>query len=240
MFLPGNERHYFHVGRSGLFAVVNVLNIRGAYRGGDEEIGTILDFGCGHGRVARWLRVAFPNAVIDVTDYNPSAVNWCVDRFACRQAPAAIAAGFYDLIWAGSVFTHHPAAAAASLLVDLLGALRPNGVLVFTTHGRFSVERMVDFDWENDRRSWLHYNLSQKQFASLVTQYRASGYAYIDYETQNNYGISIVNPSWYSRQMNESNKYLQISLQEKGFDNHQDVIAFMRADLLDPGYGPLW
>ena len=59
-----HRKHYFYVGRSDLLTVLNVLGIRSSYRGGDAPVKDIFDFGCGHGRVARWFRAGFPNSQI--------------------------------------------------------------------------------------------------------------------------------------------------------------------------------
>lgn len=41
----------------------------------------ILDFGCGHGRVMRWLRAAYPNARITGTDVDKGGVDFCAATF---------------------------------------------------------------------------------------------------------------------------------------------------------------
>lgn len=240
MFKAKAPQHYFYVGCSGLLSIFNIMNIRAAYPGGDTEVRAILDFGCGHGRVARWLRVGFPNAAIYVSDYDRTGIDWCVENFGCYEAPPQLPPSHYDIVWLGSVFTHLPASIAEQLLKDLLASLRPNGVLVFTTQGRYSVERMKMYDWEEDARPFMHYNLSRQQFELLIKEYMTTGYGFVNYPRQNNYGVTIANPTWYSERACNSCEYLQILFQEKGFDNHQDVSAFIRTNLLNTGKGPLW
>jgi SAM-dependent methyltransferase len=240
MFHPDAQRHYFYVGRSNLHLLLNILSIRSSYSAGDGPIENILDFGCGHGRVARWIRAGFPNAQIYVTDFDKTGVEWCVEKLGCRGIAGTIPIGFFDLVWLGSVFTHLPEHVAAPLLQELLGALRPNGVLVVTTQGRYSVERMKDFDYANDPRDWMHYALSKKLFDVVVKGYSETGYGYVDYPGQKDYGVCIAEPAWYSKRVLASNDFIQILFQEKGSDNHQDVSAFMRASVLDISKGPLW
>jgi SAM-dependent methyltransferase len=235
-----NPQHYFYVGRSCLLTILNVLSIRSGYRGGDAPVKEILDFGCGHGRVVRWLKAAFSNAQVHVSDIDRSAVDFCVERLGCLEASAQIPESVFDLVWLGSVFTHLPAPVVEPLLQRLLKSLRPNGVLIFSSQGRFSIERMEGYDWEKDDRAWMHYNLDREHFESIVTQYHQAGYGYADYPSRTNYGVSIVKPTWYSKRVFASQEFIQILFQEKASDNHQDVSAFMRTRLLDTSKGPLW
>jgi SAM-dependent methyltransferase len=235
-----HRQHYFYVGRSDLLTVLNVLSIRSGFRGGDAPVTDIFDFGCGHGRVARWFSAAFPHAQIHVTDYQRSGVEFCVEKLGCRETSGEIPRGRFDLVWLGSVFTHLSAQVVEPLLRNLLGSLRPNGVLVFTSQGRYCIERMRGYDWKKDDRVWLHYNIDRVRFETVVTQYHETGYGYVDYPGQKNYGVCIARPTWYSERVLKSDDFIQILFQEKGSDNHQDVSAFMRAPLLDSSKGPLW
>lgn len=240
MFAPGNERHYYYVGRSNLLTLYNVLNIRKSFPGGDAPVRDIFDFGCGHGRVNRWLRAAFPAARLHVTDYDQSGVSFCMQSFGALDTEGEIPPQKFDLIWLGSVFTHLPEFIVEDLLEKLTAGLRPNGVLVFTSQGRFAVERMHNFDWENDPRGWMHYGLTRGDFEAVVDRYRETGYGYIDYRNQTNYGVCIVRPDWYASRVLRSNAFTQLLFLEKGCDNHQDVSAFMRADITVGDKGPLW
>src|SRR5579862_6365034 len=119
MYSADWERHYFYVGASALLALLNAVNIGCSYPGGDRSVEHILDFGCGHGRVARYLRAAFPSADLYVTDYGASGVNWCVDNFNCKDVGNDLPRQYFDLIWLGSVFTHLPENVADALIEKL-------------------------------------------------------------------------------------------------------------------------
>lgn len=239
MFNPAMPRHYFYVGKSNILTVFNVLNIRNSYHGADTPIKEILDFGCGHGRVTRWFKAAFPEAKVWVTDFDETAVKWCVEQLGCLDG-RCIEHDRFDLVWLGSVFTHLPAQIAEELLRKLLMSLRPNGVLIFTTQGRFSIERLKTFDWDKNDKPWARYHLDKKRVSDILNQYYQTGYGYVDYPGKINYGVCVANSRWYSERALRTEEYIQILFQEKGSDNHQDVIAFMRADLLDERKGPLW
>ena len=168
--------HYFFVGRSNLYTIYNILNIRRGYSKDVPALETILDYGCGYGRVTRWLCAAFPDARISVTDLNMQAAEWCAKQFQCVRIDLAPPVAAFDLIWVGSVFTHLKAEVAEALLERLLAALKPNGVLAITTHGRPAIMRMEDFDWENDARDWMHFRLGRERFEQVAAGYRDCGY----------------------------------------------------------------
>jgi SAM-dependent methyltransferase len=181
MFNREGEQHYFYVGRSCLLMICNILSARLSNAGGDLPICTFLDFGCGHGRITRWIRAALKDVQIDVTDYDKTAVAWCVEQFNCRALErGTVPPNCYDFVWLGSVFTHLPAHIVEPLLSELLAALRPNGVLAFTSQGRYSAERMRDFSWESDDRRWMHYSLDRVNFESVLYGYRQTGYGFVE------------------------------------------------------------
>jgi SAM-dependent methyltransferase len=231
--------HYFFVGRANLFTAYNVLNIRSGYCSSPTGPESILDYGCGYGRVTRWFRAAFPAARIDVTDLDQQAVDWCAAHLLCKPVGLALPLSAYDFIWVGSVFTHLSAHAAEVLLEQLLSALKPNGVLALTTHGRPAVMRMDDFDWDNDKRDWMHFRLGRERFEQAAAGYRASGYGYVDYPGHKDYGICIASGSWYSDRALLTNQIIQIHFQERS-DMRQDVSAFMRANATESGLSPLY
>jgi SAM-dependent methyltransferase len=222
MCAPGWASHYFSVGRSAIRVILAALLARYEYPHGDAEITRICDMGCGHGRVARYLRAAFPQADIAVADYDPTGVDWCVQQFGCR-AIAGPEPETFDLVWLGSVFTHLPPAIAERLLLTVKQALRPNGVLVFSTQGRYPLLL---------HRGREGYGFSRETTERMSADMVAHGYGYADYVGQSDYGIAIADPSWFHRRMLDTPSFMQILFQEKGWDGHQDVLGFMRMNLL--------
>jgi SAM-dependent methyltransferase len=236
---PHRSRFYFHVGRSNIFTVFNVLSIRSSYSGIPETVSAILDFGCGFGRVTRWLRAGFPDAEICVTDRDPAGPAWCAEALGCRAIGGEVPSQAFDLVWVGSVFTHLPLHVAEPLLDRLLASLKPNGVLAITTHGRPAVLRMKGYDWELNPRPADHFHLGRALFDRLVAEFWETGYGYVDYPKDKDYGMCIARGSWYADRALRNSGYIQILFQERA-DNRQDVSAFMRAGAGDRRWGPLW
>ncbi|MCP6725914.1 class I SAM-dependent methyltransferase, partial [Klebsiella pneumoniae] len=76
-----------------------------------DSIGSVLDFGCGCGRVTRWW-ADFEGAVAG-SDVNAEAVAWCRENlgFASFEQnalapPLDFDDASFDLVYALSVFTH--------------------------------------------------------------------------------------------------------------------------------------
>ncbi|MGB3682770.1 MAG: class I SAM-dependent methyltransferase, partial [Rubrobacteraceae bacterium] len=71
---------------------------------------SILDYGCGHGRVLRWFQSFWPNANLTAADVTEDQIEFCARTFGAN--PFLIDKPFdevelpseYDLIWLGSIF----------------------------------------------------------------------------------------------------------------------------------------
>jgi SAM-dependent methyltransferase len=224
-----HDQHYFGVGRSAILIILSALTARLSYAGGDSPVRTILDFGGGHGRVARYLRASFPESRVEVTDFNRPGVEFCVKSLGCYDMGADVPTDHYDLIWVGSVFTHLPAQTAIILLANLKGALRKGGVLVLTTGGRLGLNALEGFVTGLTGPSYTGYGLTLDGAAALISEYRATGHGYHDYPQQKGYGGALLRPDWmFNHALDE--RTVQIMFQEMGWDTHQDVYAFMNID----------
>lgn len=225
--MAANHRHYFSVGRGALLNIFSALVCRLSYGGGESPIANILDYGCGHGRVARYLRAAFPKSTVYVSDLNRDGVDWCIDNLGCKDMGPTIQPDQYDLIWLGSVFTHLPETTAIELLESLKRALRPNGVLIFSTQGRWSATNLEAYVRGDTDRNYLQYGLSPEAAKVICSGFRHGGYGYHDYTRQTGYGIAVVDIDWYRTRLVDD-RFLFLMAQERGWDTHHDVIAAVR------------
>ena len=105
------------------------------------QVGSLLDFACGHGRLTRFLVHRLNRNRITVSDINKEAVDFVCRTFPVKGfysvgTPEELSHdGCYDVIFVGSLFSHFPVTIWASWLSRLYGMLTKNGVLVFSTHG---------------------------------------------------------------------------------------------------------
>jgi len=112
-----------------------------------ESVGSLLDFGCGCGRVTRWWHDL--DAEVHGSDVDTRAVAWCqanlgFGHFASNDLapPLRYADSTFDLVHAFSVLTHLTEELQRPWLDELRRVLRPGGLLVLSTHGERYLERL--------------------------------------------------------------------------------------------------
>ena len=135
----GGEKWYWSVGRSALECVL--AGLLGSWQ--QDEPQSMLDLGCGHGRVGRHLRAAFSGTQFYWCDL--TGADFCAERFGgyaikSSRDPLSLNLPMVDAVWIGSLFTHLTEAMARQWLARAAACLRPEGVLVATFHGRTSIE----------------------------------------------------------------------------------------------------
>jgi ubiquinone/menaquinone biosynthesis C-methylase UbiE len=109
------------------------------------SFGTLLDFGCGCGRVLRAVAtVKSPAQKLFGTDIDAEAITWCkknyqrIAEFGVNEClpPTSYADGSFDFIYSISIFTHLPEDMHHAWLAELKRISKPGGYLVLTTHGQ--------------------------------------------------------------------------------------------------------
>lgn len=113
---------------------------------------TILDFGCGVGRLTRHLFHVAPQAKITGCDPQPQAVSVCRRRFPQGefiqndpQPPLSFADNQFDLIFSYSVFTHLSETNHKAWLPELSRLLKPRGVMVHSVQSHEALKRKAMF-----------------------------------------------------------------------------------------------
>ena len=115
----------------------------------DDSIERILDFGCAEGRMLRHLHDA--QRELWGVDINAERIAWCQQhlspplRFATTTTTPHLPFedGYFDLIYAISVFTHIGELADAWFL-ELLRVVRPGGHIYLTIHDDHSVDVLLN------------------------------------------------------------------------------------------------
>jgi len=146
-----------------------------------EEIESVLDFGCGCGRVTRWWR-DFPGSLAG-SDLDPQAVVWCrrnlpFARFEVNglEPPLVFEDGSFDLVYALSVFTHLTADLQLAWRDELRRVLRPTGVLLMTTHGRSYLPRLAGGERARFERGELVIRWGDLPGTNLCSAYHPERY----------------------------------------------------------------
>lgn len=185
----------------------------------------IIDFGCGHGRVMRWLRAAFPNSEIIGADVSESGITFCAKTFGAVPVLSPIDLSAFprvepvDILWSGSVITHLREDAGETYLDLLIKLLRPRGVAVFSTHGREVLR------WVLERG--FNYIEGQSQ-EPLLRGYYSSGFGFVPYKGTPDYGVSLIHPRWFLDRICARNDVQLAFYSEKAWDGHHDIVAITK------------
>jgi SAM-dependent methyltransferase len=191
---------------------------------GKSEVASILDFPCGHGRVLRTLKAAYPKASLTACDIDRDGVDFCEETFGARgvysdeDLGAVQLGGGFDLIWVGSLFTHLPASRWADFLNFLVDRLAPEGLLVFTTHGPWYAERI------REKASPLG-GVSQEAQLEMLRGFDGAGFGFAGFQQRNMYGLSLSAPSAVASHLQALNGLRLVLYLERGWRGHQDVVA---------------
>jgi SAM-dependent methyltransferase len=137
---------YLNGGRRDVETMLGLLGEAGAV---DESLERVLDFGCAEGRMLRSL-LGRPERELWGVDVNAERVAWAQQHLApplrlatTTTAPhLPFADGYFDLVYAISVFTHI-SELADSWFLELLRVLRPGGHLYLTIHDEHSVDVLL-------------------------------------------------------------------------------------------------
>jgi SAM-dependent methyltransferase len=226
------RKRYFRTGRTGLDSIrLAMLAI------GKTEVGSVLDFPSGYGRVLRWIKAEFPGARLAACDIDQAGVDFCARTFEAtpiygREEPQEIEIeDRYDLVWCGSLFTHLPIERWEGFLDLFEDVLDPGGLLVFTVHGREIALRLRD---DEQGRPYMKKPEDREE---ILRGYETQGAGYRDYaftdefrearSLPSSYGISLTKSSWVCALI-ERRAGLQLTTYMEGQFNGQDTVACVK------------
>jgi hypothetical protein len=210
---------YFDIGLSALECIKRALNTA------NVTPTSILDLPCGHGRVCRMLRMAFPDAHISASDLDRDGVDFCAQEFEAEPLYSredireVKTSRSFDLIWCGSLFTHIEGEQWAAFLEFFAEHLWPGGVLVFTTHGRRLIQYMVE--------GFHGYGLNPIEQRRLLEGYVNEGFGFVSPSNQA-FGLSLSSTAFVCAQIERCRTLGSIGLHEAGWYDHQDVVACVK------------
>jgi SAM-dependent methyltransferase len=141
-----------------------------------NRISSILDFGCGCGRLTRYLLLLFENAKVYGTDTDALSISWCEANLkpgnfstSRAQPPLQFANESFDLIVSYSVFTHIHESDQAAWMSEMSRILKPEGLLVFSTQGYGDIFHITSSDL-------LAEQLQRYQKGNVVSVHAELGY----------------------------------------------------------------
>jgi len=137
--LHANPRFFLESGRHNAELVRDVVPL--------DDVGALLDWGCGCGRVLRhWATL--DSTRVHGCDINPRMVAWCNENLPFAEAsvneltpPLPYDSETFGLVYAFSVMTHLPEDLQRDWVAECRRVLKPGGYFVFSTLGEYFVSR---------------------------------------------------------------------------------------------------
>ena len=183
-----------------------------------RDLGTLLDFGCGCGRVIRhWPPLT--DAKLHGCDYNPHLVRWCAEnlpfgdfRVNGLEPPLPYEDDSFDLVYALSIFTHLDADLQLPWMEELTRVVRPGGLLLTTFHGRSRVE----------------YMRTEGQYERIAPGFEAGELVVIDSERAGSSECAAYHPERYIREVLGRGLELLDFSPGGALDIQQDAVLFRK------------
>jgi SAM-dependent methyltransferase len=172
-----------------------------------EELGPVLDWGCGCGRVARFL---FPSLKMPYgIDIDADNVDWCRQHLTGNfhavafEPPTSLPAGYFELIYGISVLTHLAAPDQVRWLEELARLAAPGGFVMVTVHGYTSwllndLGMETYLNWDREGIWDVGENSDLQGAVPDPTRYRGMFHtpAYIRRVWQNWFEVLDILPGW--------------------------------------------
>ena len=221
MLAAGNLEHYLSVGRSAIDILARAMVC--AQR---DRFASVLDLPCGGGRVTRHLRAFLPDARLFVGDLDKQKEAFVVAKFAATpidpQADFSVAySNRFDLIFVGSLVTHLGVNQYMRAIRWFIDALAPDGLLVFTTHGRRTFHLFTrtfhSAEWQEGLRSYLDTGFGYQPYDPAMAM-----------DGPSSYGTSLSAPSWVARFVETDPGVRILGLGEGAWANNQDVVVLQK------------
>ena len=156
---------YLEVGERSWRSIESPLETTGCR---SKDAKCMLDFGCGSGRTIQNIDPKCHDRVMGI-DIDQTAIRWCQSNPPGYQfehvdpdPPTSLPDGYFDLIYAISVFTHLNEEMQFSWLSEIEHLLAPNGIFVASLRGDYHRDlkgRNIDLEqgyrFVDSKRKWL-------------------------------------------------------------------------------------
>jgi SAM-dependent methyltransferase len=144
---------------------------------------SLLDFGCGCGRVIRHWQSVAADVGIHGSDYNRRLAAWCREAFPFAEfavnglaPPLRYATGAFEFVYAISVFTHLTESLQHAWIRELERVLAPDGVLLITTKGSSRIDALTQNERARFERGELVVTASRYAGRNLCAAYHPERY----------------------------------------------------------------
>ncbi|HKW99733.1 MAG TPA: class I SAM-dependent methyltransferase [Bryobacteraceae bacterium] len=174
-----DTRWYVHGGKLAAESILETLDQAGV---APADFHSVLDFGCGCGRVIRQWK-SFEIKELHGSDYNRELVEWCRKNlpFAKFQSNTLephlrYADHQFEFAYALSVLTHTPETLQQPWIDELWRILRPGGYLLITTQGAEFLQKLSVSERDRFRQGELVVRYDQAAGTNLCSVYHPEKY----------------------------------------------------------------
>jgi len=221
---------------TGLVDVQLMLGLYDEYKNGGPARPAILDFGCGCGRMIRFL--GHPEHwAAHGCDVKPGNVDWCRANLSGARVtrngvlpPLPYPSETFNLIFSMSIFTHLPEKNANLWIDEIHRVLAPQGLFIATTHGLTALETI--------KQSAVHqamFNLDRQGTAAILEELPDKRFIFLPYDQGNlaaaeagkDYGNTFIHPS-YVQQHWDDKRFKALRHLPAGLRGWQDVVILQR------------
>jgi SAM-dependent methyltransferase len=213
-----DKESYIQVGKTCAQNIKDLLSLIGRDL---ASFNNILDFGCGSGRVIRFLYNENDSYHLYGTDIDKEAISWCKKHLTFADwdtndplPPTRYANDTFDLIYGISVLTHLDEKMQFIWLNEMKRILKPNGVLILTVHGDG-----LGFQGTEEEKALL----SEKGFVFKVVQtgrFKFDGLP--DFYQHSHHSKEYVEREW-------SRFFKIIHYEERAINSHQDAVILFKS-----------
>jgi SAM-dependent methyltransferase len=204
---------------------------------GDPIRPAILDFGCGCGRMSRFLNDCGTQWSAFACDVNGAHVDWCKKNLKGVQTsksgylpPLQYKDEMFNLIYCLSVFSHLKEECINQWFAEFHRILAPSGILIATTHGFPALETIRDSEMHQKM-----FRLNRDEVISMITDFQEESFIFRKYDEDvlqfaqagPEYGNTFIHLDYIHKNWN-SNKFKVLRHLSGGLRGWQDIVVLQR------------
>ncbi len=152
----------------------------------EDKTLSICEWGCGPSRVLRHLpQIIGLNHQYYGTDYNEDTIRWCRQNIKNIEfelntltPPLPYESNTFDCLYCISVFTHLSMEMHFSWMSEVSRVVKPNGLIIFTTHGDACCQGLIDDEIESYKAGKLVVRGNFKEGKRCFVAYHPNNFIY--------------------------------------------------------------
>lgn len=163
----------------------------------------ILDFGCGSGRLLRFLSRYARHADMVGVDIEPRHMQWAASNLefatftiARKLPPLLMTDQRFDTAVALSVFSHLPEDSHMCWMKELARIVAPGGLVIVSTLGQGAIDAALA-----NARYFAELDITEKEFKNAQREFGEKGFSFVLQATHSlpDYGIALASKEWIER-----------------------------------------